>query len=82
MKQLIVKPTMSDYTGTYVEANTEVHTFAKGSLTSLARDIAFEAITKVDRVATPKTLETNSIILSTTKINPSHLILAFETTLS
>lgn len=82
MKQLIAKPTMSDYIGICVEANVEVHTFAKGSLTSSARDTAFEAIPKVGCVATLKTLETNSIVLSTTKINPSHLILAFETTLS
>jgi hypothetical protein len=82
MKQLIANTTMCDYIGVCVKPNIEVHTFAKGSLTSLARDTAFEAIPKVGRVATPKTLEASSIGLSTTKINPSHLILAFETTLS
>jgi hypothetical protein len=82
MKQLIAKTTKCDYIGVCVEANIDVHTFAKGSLTSLARDTAFEAIPKVGRVATPKKLETSSIVLSTTKINPSHLIQAFETTLS
>lgn len=82
MKQLIVKPMMSDYIDISVAADIEVHTFAKVSLTSSARDTVFEAIPKVGRVATPRTPETNSIVLSTTKIKPSHLILAPGTTLS